>query len=183
MTTKSVPNADPIGHLRAVLEQRRAHAATIDQRVRTVRERLTALDRDIPAAIADADVTRAGELRAERAALEAEARDLGAAAGLAQQKADDAMRELAREEMPARFAAFAAEVQAFNAAADDLHRRAVGLLERRRAVHHRFTEAGYGHPEPLAHPMHVNRALGELSPVASSLYRQLRELSLIPAAE
>lgn len=170
MTT---PTARPdVAQLRADFGRLYANCAAIGKRSAEIRERLPRIsDELLPVAIANGDGRVAELLRAERASLEAEFRDLEKAEGVASARADLANQELARAEVPGLLADLTKTTSEYRKALVEVQRIARLLVDQRRNAQNRFN-LGIGDTTSALNPERIKvgsglgiqilRALGDM---------------------
>jgi hypothetical protein len=118
--------------------------------------RLNLIAEQLPIARADGDEQRVNALRAERAALESELRDIEPAEAIARQRVTAADQALARAEMPGLYAEIDAGVEAFVSAVNEANKLATQLRAKRARALQRYNRAGF--PEGKSHELNPARA-------------------------
>jgi chromosome segregation ATPase len=118
-----------IESLRAEYAKANDSARALEQKLKDGKTRAPELARELAVAIANDDTQRVNELRAERVQLEQDARDLTAAAEIAQRRVETADAKLARAEWPLIAAALNDAVACFNGVTADADALSSALRE------------------------------------------------------
>jgi hypothetical protein len=153
---EKIASAADIEAARSELARLQNAAVNLERQDADAVARLELIGKELPIARADGDEQRVNALRAERAALESELRDIAPAREIAQARVRAAIKVLARLEMPGLYADLDAEVKAFVSAVNDVNKRATGLQQKRRDALRKFSEADF--IEGKSHELHPARA-------------------------
>jgi len=152
--------------------ERRVNA--IAERRRAIRDRLSQIENrfEIQEAIADGDADRVAELKAERAALESENRDLEGGERIAMDRQHAARSELRRRSVAKLYAELERAYRVFESLVRTSHKEAVALAAQIKATRENFNGSGLGRDHEL-NPVRL-----ELSPLALGALQTLSSFTL-----